>query len=192
MSLKPRYRYACLQMWARLLLRFYRFDAALLVFDEMSQLAPSVAYPLASKAHVLTLMNRKSEAIDLLKMVCQIHPQLGEHWYNLGFLQEEAADYDSAFMSFKNATVANPKIDRAWYGLGLVAIRLQRWQQAQAAMEMNTRLQPLSPYGWYQLARIHLDRHEPEKTWNIIRHLKGFEPKVAAQLERETRFLCST
>jgi hypothetical protein len=44
----------------------------------------------------------------------------------------------------------------------------------------------MSPYGWYQLARVQFDRHEPEEARKIIRHLKGFEPKVAAQLERET------
>jgi hypothetical protein len=47
-------------------------------------------------------------------------------------------------------------------------------------------LQPMSPYGWYQLARVHMDRQQPDEARKIIRHLKGFEPKVAAQLERET------
>jgi len=44
----------------------------------------------------------------------------------------------------------------------------------------------MSPYGWYQLARVHMDRHEPDEARQIIRHLQGFEPKIAAQLERET------
>jgi hypothetical protein len=44
----------------------------------------------------------------------------------------------------------------------------------------------MSPYGWYQLARVHVDRREPEKARRIIAHLRGFEPKVAAQLARET------
>ncbi len=44
----------------------------------------------------------------------------------------------------------------------------------------------MSPYGWYQLARVHVDRQQPDEARRIIRHLKGFEPKVAAQLERET------
>jgi len=44
-------------------------------------------------------------------------------------------------------------------------------------------------YGWYQLARVHVDRREPQEAVKIIRHLKGFEPKVAAQLERETGLL---
>jgi hypothetical protein len=56
-------------------------------------------------------------------------------------------------------------------------------------LKRNTELQPMSPYGWYQLARVHVDRHNPEEAVKIIRHLKGFEPKVAAQLERETGLL---
>jgi len=44
-------------------------------------------------------------------------------------------------------------------------------------------------HGWYQLARVHVDRHEPEEARKIIQHLHRFEPKVAAQLERETGLL---
>jgi Tfp pilus assembly protein PilF len=55
-----------------------------------------------------------------------------------------------------------------------------------AALKRNTELQPMSPYGWYQLARVQIDRQEPEEARKIIRHLKGFEPKVADQLVRET------
>jgi hypothetical protein len=44
----------------------------------------------------------------------------------------------------------------------------------------------MSPYAWYQLARVHLDRGAPDAAKKIIKHLKGFEPKFAAQLERET------
>jgi hypothetical protein len=45
----------------------------------------------------------------------------------------------------------------------------------------------MSPYGWYQLARVQFDRGHPEKTQAIIDELAKFEPKVAAQLARETR-----
>jgi len=44
----------------------------------------------------------------------------------------------------------------------------------------------MSPFGWYQLARLHLDRQETEQALEIIRHLQGFEPKIAEQLKRET------
>ncbi len=68
-------------------------------------------------------------------------------------------------------------------------IRLQRYDEAIVALKRNTELQPMSPYGWYQLARVHIDKKQPDEAVKIIRHLKGFEPKVAAQLERETGLL---
>jgi predicted Zn-dependent protease len=58
--------------------------------------------------------------------------------------------------------------------------------EATEALEQNTKLQPMSPYAWYQLARVHLDRGAPDAAKKIIKHLKGFEPKFAAQLARET------
>ena len=83
----------------------------------------------------------------------------------------------------------DPKLDRAWYGLGLALIRLKRLDEAVQALKRNTELQPMSPYGWYQLARVHVDRQQPDEAAKIIRHLEGFEPKVAAQLARETGLL---
>ena len=65
-------------------------------------------------------------------------------------------------------------------------IRLQRFDDAVVALKQNTKLQPMSPYGWYQLARVQFDRGKPDKTQAIIDHLAKFEPKVAAQLARET------
>ena len=73
-----------------------------------------------------------------------------------------------------------------WYGLALSLIRQRRFDEALIALRKNTELQPMSPYGWYQLARVHVDRQEPDEAAKIIRHLRKFEPKVAAQLERET------
>jgi hypothetical protein len=44
----------------------------------------------------------------------------------------------------------------------------------------------MSPYAWYQLARVYVERNQPDEATKIIRHLKEFEPKFAKQLERET------
>jgi predicted Zn-dependent protease len=67
-----------------------------------------------------------------------------------------------------------------------VLIRLQRLDEAVKALKRNTELQPMSPHGWYQLARLHAQRSERDETQRIIERLRGFEPQVAAQLERET------
>jgi hypothetical protein len=44
----------------------------------------------------------------------------------------------------------------------------------------------MSPYGWYQLGRLQHDRGRSDRTQVIIDRLAKFEPKVAAQLARET------
>jgi Tfp pilus assembly protein PilF len=68
----------------------------------------------------------------------------------------------------------------------MVLIRLGRLEEALAAFKRNTKLQPMSPYAWYQMARVHIDLGQSDKARDVITHLNGFEPKVAAQLERET------
>jgi tetratricopeptide (TPR) repeat protein len=107
-------------------------------------------------------------------------------WFNFGFMSETQGQYEEAESAFRRALEINPQLDRAWYGLALVLIRAKRLDEAIAALKQNTKLQPMSPYGWYQLARVHVDRNETAEATKIIRHLRGFEPKVAAQLERET------
>jgi tetratricopeptide (TPR) repeat protein len=106
----------------------------------------------------------------------------GSTW---GFLQEERGSWHRPKRPFAVPPIST-RLDRAWYGLALCLIRLRRFDDAVVALRKNTELQPMSPYGWYQLARVHVDRQEPEEAAKIIRHLRKFEPKVAAQLERET------
>jgi tetratricopeptide (TPR) repeat protein len=157
------------------------------VFDEMLRRWPNDAYALSSRSHVRAQRGQRDEAIADLQALLAAQPERSAaHWFNLAYLLEEAGRYADAEPAFRSALALDPKLDRAWYGLGLVLIRLQRADDAVAALKKNTELQPMSPYGWYQLARVQFERREPEETRKIIRHLKGFEPKVAAQLERET------
>jgi tetratricopeptide (TPR) repeat protein len=157
------------------------------VFDEMLRRWPGDGYALASRSHVRAQRGRRAEAIADLQALLAAQPERSAaDWFNLAYLLEDAGEYAQAEPAFRRALALDPKLDRAWYGLGLVLIRLQRVDDAVAALKRNTELQPMSPYGWYQLARVQVERREPEEARKIIRHLKGFEPKVAAQLERET------
>lgn len=181
-----RLRYLGLKWLAMGKLVLERREAALGVFEQMIHEFPGDAYARASRAHVLAQLGRSKEALDAHRELLALAPQHGIYWFNYGFMLEEAGDYDGAESAFRRATELSPQLDRAWYGLGLVLIRLRRFDEAIAALKRNTQLQPMSPYGWYQLARVHVDRQEPDEARKIIRHLQGFEPKVAAQLERET------
>jgi tetratricopeptide (TPR) repeat protein len=172
---------------AIVLLVFGRNAAAEAVFDTMLARWPQDAYALASRAHLRATRGARDAAIADARALVRAHPQRSAaDWFNLAFLLEDGGQLDDAEAAFRHAVEIDPKLDRAWYGLGLVLIRTQRFDEAVAALKRNTELQPMSPYGWYQLARVHADRREPDEARKIIRHLKGFEPQVAAQLERET------
>lgn len=173
--------------WVALWLLLGRQQAARATLDRMLERWPGDAYALSSRAHVHAQAGRRAEAIADAQALVQSHPELAAaHWFNLGYLLEEDGRLTDAEAAFRRALAMNDQLDRAWYGLGLVLIRQQRLDDAVQALERNTQLQPMSPYGWYQLARVHLDLQAPDRALKIIRHLKTFEPKVAAQLERET------
>ena len=163
-----------------------RREAAQALFEQMLAEYPGDEYALASKAQLQAQGGDRAGALATMQELLARHDHVGAHWFNYGFLFEEAGEYERAEAAFRRATELSPQLDRAWYGLGLVLIRLQRLDEAVAALKRNTQLQPMSPYGWYQLARVHVERQEPEEARKIIRHLHRFEPKVANQLVRET------
>jgi tetratricopeptide (TPR) repeat protein len=175
-----------LRWQVKLLLLLGQTQKALVRVEEWLVHEPTDLYGLATQAHLLAASGDKPAAAEALTRLVSLQPQQASAWFNLGFLREEMGELEAAEAAFRRATELDPLLDRAWYGLGLTLIGLRRWDEALAALRKNTELQPMSPYGWYQLARVHVDRQEPEEAAKIIRHLRKFEPKVAAQLERET------
>jgi predicted Zn-dependent protease len=164
-----------------------RHKAAEAVFTEMLQRWPGDAYALASRSHTRAQMGHVADALDDALALVHGSPKAGAaDWFNAAFLLDKQGRDAEAEGAFRRAVAIDPQLDRAWYGLGLVLIRQGHCDEAVAALKRNTELQPMSPYGWYQLARMHAQQHQPDQARRIIAHLKGFEPSVAAQLERET------
>lgn len=165
---------------------FNRRDRALAMLEAMAERHPGTRFPLATRAHLLAQMQRHDAAVQAHHQLLALSPEDAVAWFNLGYLHEDKGRWLEALDAFERATELDVKLDRAWYGLGLVLIRLGRLDEAVRAFKHNTELQPMSPYGWYQLARVQIDRKQTDEAVKIIHHLRGFEPKVAAQLERET------
>jgi len=179
--------YLRLKLSAMALLTIGRRQSAISVFDAMLQRWPNDAYALASRAHLHAETGASALALADAERLVEQHPdRKAADWFNLGFLRDAMDQHPAAEAAFRRAVALDPKLDRAWYGLGLSLIRQGRLDDAVEALKRNTELQPMSPFGWYQLARVHANRSEPEKARRIIAHLQRFEPKVAAQLERET------
>lgn len=174
-------------LWkVRTWLLFSRPLAALHQVDVCMRSQPDEPRVLAMRAHVLALLGKSDEALRTLQQLLQVRPGHAADWFNYGFMCEASGQVDAAETAFRRALAINPSMDRAWYGLGLALIQLGRLDEAAQALKKNTELQPMSPYGWYQLARVELERGQPQETIRIIRHLHRFEPRVAAQLQRET------
>jgi tetratricopeptide (TPR) repeat protein len=165
---------------------FRRSDSALRYYGLALACAPEDPDIEASIGFVLAEAGRKRDALARFDRAVRLKPGWAEASFNRGYLLQELNDHDAAIEAFDQALVHNPDHDRALYGKALSLIALRRGDDAVAPLERNTRLQPMSPFGWYQLARVQFDRGKPEKTQAIIEHLARFEPKVAAQLARET------
>jgi Flp pilus assembly protein TadD len=163
-----------------------RRDAALRCFDQMLIANTQDPYALASRAHLRAELGDSQGALQDYARLAALPGASAASFFNQGFLLEANGQIEAAEASFRRAVELDDQLDRAWFGLGLVLMRQSRLDEAIAALKRNTQLQPMSPHGWCELARIHVKRQEPEEAAKIIRHLQGFEPKVAAQLARET------
>jgi Flp pilus assembly protein TadD len=180
------------KLWAMGWMLVGRSTQAQAVLGKMLEHWPGDAYALASRAHLRAQAGQPDAAIADAQLLVQLHPtRSAADWFNLAFLLERANRLGDAEAAFRRALSLDDKLDRAWYGLGVTLVRLGRHDDAVDALKRNTELQPMSPYGWYQLAQVHVARQRPEEARRVIRHLRGFEPNVAAQLERETGLLAS-
>lgn len=176
-----------LRHWqARMAVMLGQTEMALSVWDRLIEDFGPTPQWLGCRAHLLAQLGRTAPALRDYAWLCGQPLAQACDWFNRGFLLEQTGQHQQACECFETAVKLDPQLDRAWYGLGLCRVRLGQLEQAFDALTRNTQLQPMSPHGWVQLARIHEQRQEPEKVQKIILHLQGFEPKVAAELMRET------
>lgn len=173
-----------LRMHAMLLLTFGCCGAALGRFDRILQLRPLDCHALASRAHIYAQRGSFDKAVESLGLLTQTYPQESSGWFNLGYALQQLGQQGQAGVAFRCALAIEPRMDRAWYGLALALMDSRQFQEAADALEENIALQPMSPYGWFSLAQVRqaLDQHD--EAFRIALHLREFEPKVAALLER--------
>jgi tetratricopeptide (TPR) repeat protein len=175
-----------LRLQAKVLLVLGLRNQAHAVFHEILQINPEDVLALNSVGFKELNDKRWVQALGFFERALALTPTNANAHFNVGFVREELGLSQDAEQAFRAAIQIDEKMDRAWYGLGLVLVRQRRFEESLVAFKRNTELQSMSPYAWYQMARVHMEMHAPDKALEVMRHLKGFEPKVAAQLERET------
>jgi Flp pilus assembly protein TadD len=173
-----------LRMRAVLLLACGRHDAALARFEQILRLRPLDRHALASRAHLHAQRGSFDEAIESLHLLTQTCPQESSGWFNLGYAFQQLGQQGQAGVAFRRAVTIDPRMDRAWYGLALVLMDSRLFEGAADALEKNTALQPMSPHGWFKLAQVRQALGQHDEAFRIALHLRQFEPKVAAQLEK--------
>jgi tetratricopeptide (TPR) repeat protein len=156
------------------------------VFQEILAINPADPLALNSLGYQELINQRFIQALGYFERALLQTPNNANAHFNVGFVCEELGRSQQAELAFNAALQIDEKLDRAWYGLGLALVRQQRFEESLAAFKRNTELQSMSPFAWYQMARVHMELGQPQEALAVMRHLKGFEPKVAAQLERET------
>jgi tetratricopeptide (TPR) repeat protein len=156
------------------------------VFQEILAINPADPLALNSLGYQELSNQRFIQALGYFERALLQTPNNANAHFNVGFVCEELGRSQQAELAFNAALQIDEKLDRAWYGLGLALVRQQRFEESLAAFKRNTELQSMSPFAWYQMARVHMELGQPQEALAVMRHLKGFEPKVAAQLERET------
>lgn len=156
------------------------------VFQEILDINPFDALALNSLGYEELNNRRLLQSLGYFERALVQTPKNANAHFNVGFVCEELGRSQEAELAFKAALELDEKLDRAWYGLGLALVRQRRLEESLEAFKRNTQLQSMSPFAWYQMARVHMELNQPDEALAVMRHLKGFEPKVAAQLERET------
>jgi tetratricopeptide (TPR) repeat protein len=173
-----------IKVQAVLLLVLGRKNSALTCFDRLLQLRPLDRHALASRAHLHAQQGGFNAATESLRLLTQIDPQKAAGWFNLGYALQQLGRQGEAGVAFRQAVAIDPRMDRAWYGLALVLMDARLYEAAADALEKTTALQPMAPDGWFKLAQVRQALDQPDEALKIALHLRQFEPKVAAQLER--------
>ena len=155
-------------------------------FQEILDINPADVLALNSLGYEELNNRHLVQALSFFERALVQTPNNANAHFHVGFVCEELGRSQEAEVAFKAALQLDEKFDRAWYGLGLVLVRQRKLEESLEAFKRNTQLQSMSPFAWYQMARVYMELNQPDEALAVMRHLNGFEPKVAAQLERET------
>lgn len=128
---------------------------------------------------------RFEAAIRDFEQALALKPGDADSAFNLGYALQRVNRHPEAIERFQRVIELNAFVDRAWYGMGLSLAKLGRYDQAAEKLAEAARLQPMNPFAGYQLAGVWFHLGEREKVEAEYRRIKGFDPKMAAQMARD-------
>jgi len=128
---------------------------------------------------------RFDAAIRDFEQAVALKPADADSAFNLGYTLQRVGRHQEALERFQRVVELNAFMDRAWYGMGLSLAKLGRHEDAAAKLAEAARIQPMNPYAGYHLAAAWFHLGQREKVNAEYERIRGFDPKVAAQMARD-------
>ena len=125
-------------------------------------------------------------AIEQLKKVLEVKPDLAEVHYELGMAYKQKAMNDEAIDSFKHVLKLQPNESDVYADLGEVQYRAHHYDDAIGSFQKLTSVHPDSPVSHYNLGLVYLmkDDYEPAiRELNRALELKKDFPEAKTALE---------
>lgn len=128
---------------------------------------------------------RFDAAIRDFEQALALKPGDADSAFNLGYALQKVGRHPEAMERFQRVVELNAFMDRAWYGMGLSLAKLGRHEEAAEKLAEAARLQPMNPYAGYHLAAAWFQLGQRTKVNAEFERIRGFDPKVAAQMARD-------
>jgi tetratricopeptide (TPR) repeat protein len=170
------YGYAQFLTWFGLKARAIEFLQVAVQEDPQHQRAWS-AYAFLSADR-----GRFDAAVRAFEKALALKPDDAPACFNLAYVLQKSRKHEEALPWFQRAIDIDPFLDRAWYGMGLSLMQLGRLPEAVEKLREAARLQYFNPYAGYQLASALHKLGEHEQVKAEYDRIKGFDPKIAAQM----------
>lgn len=141
---------------------------------------------LLERASALRRAGHVDEAIAAYQTLLEREPELPDSWYNLGFLQRQARQYEAALVSYGEALARNVRdpeevhLNRAV----ILSDHLARHDGAQAELEAALKLRPDYVQALLNLGNLHEDRGNREAAEAAYRRALTIAPEDALALSR--------
>lgn len=111
-------------------------------YDNAIRLDSTDKESIFNKAYALQQLNRKPEAMDLYRSLCNKFPNYEPAFYNFGLMYKDAGDMDHAIEHFTISIGLNPMEASSYYHRGLCYIKQGKRVEAKADLSRAASLEP--------------------------------------------------
>lgn len=107
------------------------------------------------KAVDLIQRGRVKEAIEILRITLQSHPESLEGWYNLGYALMLEEDLDGAVKAYDEALAIDNGVFEIWYNKATALYELRDFEKAKQCYETALEINPDDAEAWNNLGNCY-------------------------------------